>query len=124
MGGLRHGERGHWLGVTRQDANLSLTGSRGLLGEVVERNKTISRVQVRGWPSVTLCGIALRHSLNTFRMLGAMLSLTLSDRPTPAGGRAAEAGEVRSPAHRCVAGARVPIVLISRGWRDHTEPAL
>lgn len=44
MGGLRHGEVWHWLRVTRQDANLGLTGSRGLLGEEMERKKTISLV--------------------------------------------------------------------------------
>lgn len=74
----------------------------------MERNKTVSLVQVRGGRSVTLCGITLRHASSTSRTLGAMLSLSPSDRPAPPGGRAAEAGQGRPPAHGCVAGTRAP----------------
>lgn len=61
MGGLRHGEVQSWLRVTRQDANLSLTGSGSLLRKM-ERDKTISLVQRMG------AGMRnnLRHSGNTY----------------------------------------------------------
>lgn len=42
MDGRTEAWRDEALAWSHQDANLSLTGSRGLLGEVMERNKTIS----------------------------------------------------------------------------------